>query len=161
MLRVLGVDPGTVAVGFALVESEPTVKVIAAELADIRSPSGPDRLEELHLEARRVITSWKPAAVAIERLFFAKNTKTALAVAEARGALLLTFALAGITVYEYTPLEVKKQLTGDGRADKTQIKKMLHLIAPETRILSARDDVFDAIAIALVCCHRISARHRT
>jgi len=72
-------------------------------------------------------------------------------VAEARGAILLTAALARVSVYEYAPVEIKKIVTGNGTADKKAIKKMAALTLPETAGLKARDDVFDAIATALAC----------
>ena len=101
--------------------------------------------------------------VALERLFFAKNVKTALEVAEARGAILLTTSLAGLSIREYTPLEVKKTVTGDGNADKKQIQKMLKLTLKEVDAIDARDDVFDAIAVALTCHFKernVTSSHR-
>lgn len=172
---ILGIDPGTTLVGYAILESnkspplyphnspsyqnlvegleklvdKPQVKLLDASLLTIRSPHSHDRLAEIHHGIKALLRKWKPSQVIIEKVFFAKNTKTALAVSEARGVIILTAALAGITVYEYTPLEIKKIVTGDGKADKLQIKKMIGLILPYTKILHARDDVFDAIALAL------------
>ena len=149
---ILGIDPGTTAIGYAIIKSEGlSQKLLSADLLSIRSPALEDRLHDTHHEINRLIMQWKPEAMAIEKVFFAKNTKTALQVSEARGAILLTTFLAGLKVFEYTPLEVKKMVTGDGRADKMQIKKMLQFILPETISIRARDDVFDAIAIALAC----------
>ena len=98
-----------------------------------------------------LIARIKPDAVAVEKLFFAKNAKTAMTVAEARGVILLTAALARVTVYEYAPVEIKKTVAGHGGADKKAVEKMLFLTLPETRTIRARDDVFDAIAVALTC----------
>jgi len=151
---ILGIDPGTTAIGYAILNcAGPTAKILAADTVKITSRDGVSRLRELHSGIKKVVSRWKPEAVAVERLFFAKNQKTALAVAEARGVILLTTALAGLKFYEYTPLEIKRAVTGDGRADKEQIKKMVHLIFPQKDIAGARDDVFDAIAIA-TCCHQ-------
>ena len=148
---ILGIDPGTTSIGYALIKGKSGVKprLLAADIISITSSSRTDRLRELHQHVSKLLDRWKPDVMAIERIFFAKNTKTALEVSEARGALLLTTTLAGITVYEYTPLEIKLVITGDGRADKTQVKKMIRLTLPENANLKARDDVFDAIAIAL------------
>ncbi len=149
---ILGIDPGTVSIGYALLEGDPhTSKLLKAGLIKIDSASNVGRLEELAGGIRSIIKTWRPSVLATERLFFSKNQKTALSVAEARGVILLTTHLAGLKVYEYTPLEVKKTITGDGKADKIQLKKMVQLTVPEARDLKATDDVFDAIAIALTC----------
>ncbi len=149
---ILGLDPGTTAAGYALIETGPAPRLRAAGLLKVRSPESGERLSELHRSLALLIKKWKPSAVAIEKLFFAANAKTAMAVAEARGVLLLTAVLGGTTVYEYTPAEIKKTVTGQGNADKAQIRKMILLTLPETQGLKARDDVFDAIAAGLTCC---------
>lgn len=151
---ILGIDPGTTSVGYAILECGLRPLLAAAGLLAIRSKSAHERLLDLHDGIKTLIKRWQPEAVALERLFFAKNAKTALAVSEARGAALLTTQLAGLRVYEYTPLEIKKTVTGDGRADKLQIKKMVGLILPQAAGLRARDDVFDAIAVALTCYYK-------
>ena len=152
---VLGIDPGTTSAGYAVLKEENNlIQLLATGIFSVKSLSAETRLVELHKHLLGLLKTWKPNALAIERLFFAKNQKTALAVAEARGVILLTTALAGLGVYEYTPLEVKKNLTGDGRADKIQVKKMLGLIMPATTQLNAKDDVYDAISLALICCHK-------
>jgi crossover junction endodeoxyribonuclease RuvC len=148
---ILGIDPGTTRAGFGVVRCSPSLKLLDCGLLKVSSDIGHIRLRELHEEMQRLIKKWKPEAVALEKLFFAKNAKTALEVSEARGAILLTTALARLPVYEYTPLEVKKIITGDGRADKKQLEKMVRLTLIETKELKAHDDVFDAIAIALAC----------
>lgn len=149
---ILGIDPGTTSIGYALLRRGNPPALVDAGLFPIRSRSTGERLKELHQKLAEIAQKYTPDAMALERVFFAKNTKTALAVAEARGVLLLTAALLGINVFEYTPLEVKKIVTGEGNADKTQVKKMVGLTLREAKDLRARDDVFDAIAIALACC---------
>lgn len=150
---ILGIDPGTTSVGYAILDADGrSPRLIDAGLIPVKSAAGPLRLEELHRGLTNVIKKWHPRATSVERIFFAKNQKTALAVAEARGVALLTSRLAGLKVYEYTPLEVKKAVTGDGKADKMQLIKMVGLTLPEAKNLRARDDVFDAIAVALTCC---------
>lgn len=152
---IVGIDPGTTSIGYSIIECmEAKISLKQAGLVSIQSQSTENRLKELHLEIKELLTGWKPTALAIERLFFTKNQKTALAVSEARGVILLTTALAHIKVYEYTPLEVKKTITGDGGADKLQVQKIVQLTLPETKNLKARDDVFDAVAIALACYFR-------
>ncbi len=149
---ILGIDPGTIAVGYAVIEGAGRAppRLLAASLLAVHSHEKLVRLVHIHRSIKNVIKKWKPDRVSIEKVFFAKNTKTAFAVSEARGALLLTATLAGITVYEYTPLEIKLAVSGHGTADKTQIKKMIRLIFP-AYTENVRDDVFDAIATALTC----------
>jgi crossover junction endodeoxyribonuclease RuvC len=94
----------------------------------------------------------------VEQLFFNKNVRTALAVGHARGVVLLTLAQANVPVYEYTPLEVKQAVTGNGRADKRQVQHMVTLLLSLSKIPKP-DDAADALAIAL--CHLHSARFTT
>lgn len=157
-MMILGIDPGTTAVGYAALRmargERPCLE--QAGLLAIRSREPAERLSELHHALGAVLREHRPDAVAVEKLFFAKNAKTAMAVAEARGAILLTAALQRATVYEYTPAEIKKIVTGYGSADKNAVKKMVLLTVPDAGGLRARDDVFDAIAIALACGFRES-----
>lgn len=148
---ILGIDPGTTAVGYAFLEGGQTVRVLEAGLLSVRSHASSKRLCEIHDDLTRLIQKWNPDVAGVERLFFTKNIKTALGVSEARGVILLTTALAGLPTLEYTPLEVKKVVTGDGNADKNQMKKMIQLTLKDTRKFTFRDDVFDAIGIALTC----------
>ena len=134
-------------------------RLIEAGLLSIHSASRDHRFLELNNELNRLLKKHKPGAVAIEQIFFSKNQKTAIAVAEARGAILLITLLAGLGVYEYTPLEVKKTVTGYGLADKSQLRKMVRLTLPDTSKLLAGDDTFDAIAIALTCFYKLRHRH--
>ena len=149
---ILGIDPGTTAIGFALLECGRPPRLIESGLLAITSRETTERLGELHRALSAIITRARPDVMAVEKLFFAKNAKTAMDVAQARGAILLTAALHGITVVEYAPREIKKALTGDGGADKEQVKKMVILTMPEAAGLTASDDVFDAIASAVACC---------
>lgn len=151
---ILGIDPGTSAVGYAVLKPSLPPRLIKAGLIPIKTNLPQDRLQELSSGLQKLIAIHRPSSAAVEKLFFFKNQKTALAVAEARGAILLTTSLAGLEIHEYTPLEVKKAVTGDGRADKHQLKKMIHLLIKETRNLKASDDVYDAIAVALTCCYK-------
>lgn len=150
---ILGIDPGTTSIGYALIEGtrrEPP-RLIDAGLFSISAAPRAAQLAELQGGLKTLIQKWRPVTLAVEKIFFAKNAKTAFEVAEARGVILLTGQKAGLTLYEYTPLEAKKILTGDGRADKTQVRKMVELTLPRTITLKGRDDVFDAVALALAC----------
>lgn len=158
---ILGLDPGTTAAGYALIEAGRPPRLCNAGLLAVRSPESGERLAELYRSLKRLIGRWRPEAVAIEKLFFAANAKTAMAVAEARGVLVLTAVLGGTTVYEYTPAEIKKTITGQGNADKAQMRKMILLTLGEARQLPAQDDVFDAIAAALTCLFKEKGRVQT
>lgn len=145
---ILGIDPGTTAIGFAVLDcGAKKIALLDAGLLDT-ALLPPERFLRIHDSIRTLISRWTPAAVAVEKLFFAKNKKTAMAVAEARGIILLTAALQKITLFEYTPLEVKRAVTGYGAADKMHVEKIVRLSVSGAETLKARDDVFDAIAIA-------------
>ncbi|MBI2055498.1 MAG: crossover junction endodeoxyribonuclease RuvC [Candidatus Sungbacteria bacterium] len=152
-MLVAGIDPGTNRIGYALVKSGPPADFISAEVISIPSHlEAPDRLSLLHHELARRLTRDNPEAVAVEKLFFAKNTKTALAVAEARGIILLTVQNLVRNIWEYTPLEIKMALTGYGRADKDQMRRMVRMTFPK-RVLPKSDDAVDALAIALAAMY--------
>ncbi len=149
---ILGIDPGTTSIGYAAIDGEiGEPRLLTADLIRIPGGSTPQKLLDLHERLAGILKEMGPDLVAVERLFFAKNQKTAMAVAEARGVILLTSSLARIRVLEYTPLEVKKLVAGYGNVDKAQLKKAVILTLPQARNISGPDDVFDAIAIALAC----------
>ncbi len=157
---VLGIDPGTAITGYGLVREEDG-QAVALAYGAITTPSDlslPDRLKLLQRGLAAVIDQHQPDQSAVEQLFFNKNVRTALAVGHARGVVLLTLAQANIPVYEYTPLEVKLAVTGNGRADKVQVQQMVTLLLSLSKIPKP-DDVADALAIAL--CHLHSARLTT
>lgn len=148
---ILGIDPGTSSIGYSIFVTNNPPRLLHAGVLRLERIAPRDRLFTLHTHIKQLISKWEPKTLAIEKLFFAKNTKTALAVSESRGALLLTAALASITVFEYTPLEIKKAVTGDGRADKAAVEKMLRLVLPDAAKFKTQDDMFDAIAVAYAC----------
>ena len=158
---ILGIDPGTTSIGYALLDcTQRHPQLLEARLVPLAASLPEDRLMDIHREIKKIIEQWNPHAASVEKLFFAKNAKTAMTVSEARGVILLTAKLAGIKVYEYTPLTIKKVVTGDGTADKTQVQKMVHLTLRETIDMPAQDDVFDAIASALCCFYQEGRLHR-
>ena len=157
---VLGIDPGTAITGYGLV-CEDDGQAAAVAYGAITTPSDlamPDRLLLIHRALRDVIDQHQPDQAAVEQLFFNKNVRTALAVGQARGVVLLTLAQAGLPIYEYTPLEVKQAVTGHGRADKAQVQQMVTLLLNLSKIPKP-DDVADALAVAL--CHLHSAKLTT
>ncbi len=115
----------------------------------------PDRLVEIHSELNRIIGKYKPDILSCEELFFFKNLKTAITVAQARGVVITSARLNQIPVSEYTPLQVKQAVSGYGRADKQQIQKMVKVILKLDE-LPKPDDAADALAVAI--CHASSEK---
>ena len=157
---VLGVDPGVSALGLAAVARRDRRPVLLfAETA--RTPSDldePSRLRMLHMAVRAAITQHAPGSMAIERIAWNKNQVSAMAVARATGVVLLAAAEAGLPVQEYGSLEVKMAVTGQGNADKAQVREALERFHG-LRDLPRQPDAVDAAAIAL--CHLTQARLRT
>ena len=147
---VLGIDPGTAALGYGIVES--TGSRLAAidhgVVATSADSALPDRLRAVHEGVASLIASHAPAVMAVERLFFSRTVQTAFAVGQARGVVLLAAAQAGIPVVEATPNEVKSAIAGYGAADKEQVQRMVQVVlgleTPPTP-----DDAADALAIAV------------
>lgn len=151
-LKILGIDPGTATTGWAVLkENAGRCETIAyGHISTDKINSDEERIFEISRDLKKIIDSYKPAEAAIEKLFFFKNKKTVIEVAQARGAILLTLADKNVKVNSYTPLEVKQALTGYGRADKKQMQSMTKCILCLEEIPTP-DDTADAIAIAL--CH--------
>jgi crossover junction endodeoxyribonuclease RuvC len=151
-LVILGVDPGTAITGFGLVsyEGNHLKKITFGAIRTSPDQSATIRLHHIYQELLQIIHEYKPDAVAVEELFFNKNVRTALAVGQARGVILLAAATAGYEVAEYTPLQVKLAVTGYGRAEKMQIQEMVRVLLCLTEIPKP-DDAADALAIAI--CH--------
>lgn len=151
-LRVLGIDPGMATVGWGVVEqSNGKIKPIAYGHISTHPKSDPaTRLKEISNDTKEIMEVHAPDEVAIEKLFFFKNKKTIIEVAQARGALLLTLSQSIPIIAEYTPLQIKQALTGYGRAEKNQMQQMIKSILYLPKIPKP-DDVADALAIAI--CH--------
>jgi crossover junction endodeoxyribonuclease RuvC len=115
----------------------------------------PQRLYYLYGRLQELIATLRPDAVAVEELFFNRNVRTALAVGQARGVVLLAAAHAGLPVFEYTPLQVKDAVVGYGRATKDQVQQMIRVLLSLDAI-PRPDDAADALAVAV--CHLHSAR---
>lgn len=149
---ILGVDPGTATTGYGVIKKEGQ-KFELLDYGCILTPAKTnleDRLEEIFESLTKIIKEVKPDQVAVEELFFAANSKTAIAVGQARGVILLAAKKCSVPLAEYTPLQVKMALTGYGRADKKQIQQMVKAILSLSEIPKP-DDSADALAIAL--CH--------
>lgn len=151
-MRILGIDPGTATIGFGVidvVENHPRVKDYG-HIATSKTLSLPRRLNEIAHDLNILCKKWQPTVCAVEQLFFNKNVTSALQVAHARGVILQTLNHAGYPVYEYNPVQIKVALTGDGRAVKAQMKKMVTLLL-NLNTPPHPDDAADALAVAL--CH--------
>lgn len=151
---ILGIDPGTARLGYALLNKESTdnVSVLDYGCLEIANKNQPNRLKDISNFIGGLISKYRPEVLAIEQLFFAKNAKTALSVAEARGVIINTAVSLNIKVLEFTPLEVKMAVTGYGKAEKKEVQKMICRILNLEKI-PAPDDASDAIAIGLTACY--------
>lgn len=158
-MRILGIDPGLGRTGWGVIDeggSKPLVVDFGCIETD-KSLSEPERIKIIYAEVVRIISKHAPDNLSIEKLFFNKNVKTALSVAQARGVVILAAINKNLTIDEYTPLEVKIAVTGYGRADKKQIGQMVK-INFNLKDIPKPDDVSDALAIALT--HAVSYKIR-
>jgi crossover junction endodeoxyribonuclease RuvC len=151
-MKILGVDPGYERLGIAVVEKKikgSKEEVLFSEC--FKTPATldfPERLLLLGKELNKIINEYKPEVLAIETLFLNTNQKTAMRVAEARGAIIYEGMQGGLDVVELTPLQIKVAVGGHGRADKSQMIKMVHLLV-KIDDSKKSDDELDAIAVAL------------
>ncbi len=158
---IFGIDPGLAIVGWGVIEYKNSQFRTLAHGA-IQTPAHTpieDRLSRIHKELDALLTMYHPDAVAVEELFFTNNITTGIAVAEARGVILLTANLHKIPIYEYTPMQVKQSVVGYGKATKAQVMRMVQVIlalhnAPKL------DDTCDALAIAICHAHTGGSRLR-
>lgn len=151
-MRILGIDCGTQRTGYGLIESDGRSHqmVVAGSIATSPKEHLHVRLLEIARGLRDIIQSHTPSEAAVEEVFYAQNVQTALKLSHVRGVALLTIAEAGLALGEYSPLEIKTSVVGYGRAEKQQVKMMVHsLLKLGERIES--EDACDAIAVAI--CH--------
>ena len=153
-MRVLGIDPGTATTGYGVVEKRGS-RLHHIAHGTITTPAGThfaDRLKTIFKEAQELIEKYSPDAVAIEKLFFSRNVTTGITVAQARGVLALSAALAEIPIGEFSPLEVKNAVVGYGKASKKQVQEMVKVLLNLDDI-PRPDDAADALAIAICQTH--------
>jgi crossover junction endodeoxyribonuclease RuvC len=158
-LVILGVDPGTSAVGLASVQGNAS-RASVLWSSTLRTPANmaaPERLRRIHRAVREAIEAHRPEAVALERLMWGKNIGSAMEVARASGVVMVAAAEAGVPVEEYAPLEVKMAVTGAGNASKEQVRRGLGLLLGQDRV-PREPDAADAVAVAL--CHLQQSRMR-
>ena len=151
MTLALGIDPGTATTGYGLVRVESDGSLVAVKYGVLLTPkesTASARLVMLYNQLRDVLNEYKPELAAVEKLFFARNVTTALAVGQARGVVMLAIEQAGIEVFEYTPKEVKNAVAGYGGADKRQVQEMVRALL-QLDSIPKPDDAADALAIAI------------
>lgn len=151
-MRILGIDPGTVTMGYGVIEAGED-KIALVDYGVVSSPAHSpmgERLAHSYNVLSEVISRYKPDAVAIEQPFVAKNVKSALAVGKAQAVAILAAANQGIPTYEYTPAQVKQQVANYGASSKEQIQEMVRLQLGLSQVPQP-SDAADALAIAI--CH--------
>lgn len=158
-MKILGIDPGYAIVGFGILEAAGG-QARMLRCGAINTPAGvpmPRRLVQIQEDLETLIHTFSPEVMAIEELFFNTNVTTGIGVAQARGVILMTAAKLGVSIFEYTPSQVKQAVVGYGKAEKRQVmdmtRRLLHLTA-----VPKPDDAADAVAIAL--CHARSHTSR-
>lgn len=151
-MLTLGIDPGTAATGFGLVrqQGDKLLQIECGCITTTPKDNAQERLGKIYHALKMLIAKHKPDAVAVERLYFGENSKSAMAVGQARGMALLAAAEGKVPVSEYTPLEVKMSITGYGRAEKKQIQQMVRILL-KLEDIPRPDDAADALAVAI--CH--------
>ncbi len=156
-MRILGIDPGTGILGFGIIDIVKGQPVLV-DGGVIRTPVHEDdsvRLLTIYDELTEIISQTKPDMLSVEKLFFARNVTTAMTVAQARGVVLLCGMQAGLSIHEYTPMQIKQAITGYGKADKKQMQEMVRVIL-QLKEVPKPDDAADALAAAIT--HSMTVR---
>ena len=151
-MRILGIDPGYAIVGWGAVDYQGS-RFSCLGYGAVTTPAGmdfPQRLEQIYVGVENLFETYKPEALTIEQLFFTNNKTTGIAVAEARGVILLCAARHGLPIYEYTPMQVKQAVVGYGKATKQQVMEMTRRLLG-LQAIPKPDDAADGLAMAI--CH--------
>lgn len=151
-MRVIGIDPGVAITGYGIIE-ESGGNYFCLDSGCVRTKKEQDtasRLNQIYSFIFDLVTDFSPQALAVEKLFFSKNVRTAFQVGEARGVIILAAARCNLDLFEYTPLQVKQAVAGYGKAEKMQVQKMVQTLL-KLSIIPRVDDEADALAVAL--CH--------
>ena len=162
-MLIMGIDPGIGITGYSFIEYQNTSKgdyfnlIASGSIQTDKNAAHPKRLLELKTDIDFLIKKYKPDCASIEQLFFFKNQKTIIPVAQARGVILLALEENNISSFEYTPLVVKQTITGHGRADKSEVKMMVKNYIELDKNIKL-DDTIDSIALAL--CHAQNLRFK-
>ena len=162
---ILGIDPGTATTGYGIIKVNKTsYEVIVFGLIETDKNGEPSkRLRSIYLQMNKVIKEQKPDVVAIEKIFFATNAKTAIRVGQAQGVMLLSAAKNNTKVYEYAPGTIKKVVAGNGRADKKEVQQSLRkVLGAKVRSKKRKKTHFDnsADALAVALCHAETVKNK-
>ena len=155
-MRILGIDPGTSLIGYGIIDADGKSfeTVNFGYLKTGVNIKNSERVKAVCDFFEKLIKRFKPDKVALENLFFFKNAKTVVKVSEIRGVLMFAAAKNGIEISEFTPLQVKQAVSGYGRAEKSQVQKMVKLILG-LKTEPKPDDTADALAIAICCANTV------
>jgi len=159
-MKILAIDPGFERIGIAVIEKTAIKKDVLVYSTCFKTSAKipfPERLRNIGLELEKVIKKYKPIALAIEKLYFTTNQKTVMGVSEARGTIIYVAAKNNLSIYEYTPPQIKVAVTGYGKASKEMVMSMVPKLIDIKDTINS-DDELDAIAIGLTClaCERLS-----
>ncbi|HEY5973242.1 MAG TPA: crossover junction endodeoxyribonuclease RuvC [Geobacteraceae bacterium] len=154
-MKILGIDPGSRITGYGIVIKEGNRLVHVDNGAIFTDPKGDfaQRLKKIYQELGKVIEEYQPDAMAVEQIFFANNVQTALKLGQARGVAIVAGVNAGLSVHEYTAMQVKQAVVGYGHATKDQVQRMVKALLNLPEV--AQEDAADALAVAV--CHAHSA----
>ncbi|MCB2154297.1 crossover junction endodeoxyribonuclease RuvC [bacterium] len=160
-MRILGIDPGLASTGVGVIERQGEVwrLVDSREVRTSSSAALPGRLQKIHNLVAGEIDAYQPQSVAIESIFFAKNVRSAVLMAHGRGVAILAASTQRLPVFEYSPLEIKQSVLGNGRASKTQVMQMVKVLLGLEK-LPASDHQADALACALAHAYRSESKAR-
>ena len=149
-MRILGIDPGLAIVGYCIVDNnkDENILISSGSIQTDKKKSDASRLFEIAQDLQTIIDTYKPNVASVEKLFYFKNQKTVIPVAEARGVILAILEKNNIKISEFTPMEVKQMITGYGRATKDEVAKIVEMSIKYDK-LPKLDDTVDSIAIAL------------
>lgn len=155
-MKILGIDPGLAIVGYSLVEhiNDENILIASGSIQTDKKKTEAERLYEISVDVQTIIDKYKPDVASIEKLFYFKNQKTVIPVAEARGVILSILQKNNIPIDEFTPIEVKQMITGYGRASKEEVAKIVEM-SIKYKKLPKLDDTVDSIAIALCYSRKI------
>ena len=152
-MAVIGIDPGTALTGYGIIEELPDQSLQVIDFGVIRTDSTdrPEiRLRKIFSQLNEILSLYKPETGAVEKLYFQRNTRTAMSVGQARGVAILSLAEAGLSISEYDPVEIKQAVVGYGKASKNQIQQMVKILL-NLQEIPKPDDAADALAVAI--CH--------
>lgn len=157
-MRIIGIDPGYATVGFGVVDYDGRTFAVVNFGAITTTPDSPfpERLQTIYRDMLEILSLYKPDALSMEKLFFNTNHTTAIDVAQARGVIMLSAVESGVSVNEYTPLQVKNSVVGYGRAEKKQVQEMVRSIL-RLKEVPKPDDTADALALAVTHGHYASS----